>query len=108
MKNVLVIDDSRVVLDVTRIALEGNGYRVNTLLEPGEFDPKAQGVPDLVLVDVNMPQFFGDDVVDYIRSAWELDSPILLFSNIAEEELRDRAKRCGADGYISKQWGLSR
>jgi DNA-binding response OmpR family regulator len=108
MKHVLVIDDSPLALEAARRALEANGFAVRTLTEVADFEPRRDGVPDLVLVDVNMPQFFGDDVVEYIRTALEVKSPVLLFSNISETELDERARQCGANGYVCKQWGLSR
>jgi DNA-binding response OmpR family regulator len=106
MKRIVVIDDSALVLKAARKALEGAGYDVTTFEEPGDFDPDRTGRPDLILVDVNMPQFFGDDVVSYIKDTWMLEAPVLLFSNVPERELADAARRCGADGYISKHKGL--
>jgi len=106
MKTIVIIDDSQLVLKLTKLALERVGYRVQTLLDPGEFDPEASGVPDLLLVDINMPQFYGDDIVSYIKDTWQLSTPILLFSNVSEKELSDAVGRCGADGYISKHWGM--
>jgi DNA-binding response OmpR family regulator len=106
MKTIVIIDDSQLVLKLTRMALERVGYRVQTLIDPGEFDPEAIGVPDLLLVDINMPQFYGDDVVSYIKDTWNLTAPIFLFSNVSEKELADAVARCGADGFISKHWGM--
>jgi DNA-binding response OmpR family regulator len=106
MKTIVIIDDSQLVLKLTKLALERVGYRVQTLIDPGEFDPEASGVPDLLLVDINMPQFYGDDIVSYIKDTWQLATPILLFSNVSEKELADAVGRCGADGYISKHWGM--
>ncbi len=106
MSHIVIIDDSRVALRLAKNALEAVGHSVQTMEDPGEFDPKA-GVPaDLLLVDINMPQFYGDDVVSFIRAEWSLTTPILLFSNVPEDELKERAENCGADGYISKNWGL--
>ncbi|HVK76617.1 MAG TPA: response regulator [Kofleriaceae bacterium] len=106
MKTIVIIDDSQLVLKLTKQALERAGYRVQTLIDPGEFDPDANGTPDLLLVDINMPQFFGDDIVSYIKDTWSLTTPILLFSNASEKELLDAVARCGANGYISKHWGI--
>jgi DNA-binding response OmpR family regulator len=106
MKTIVIIDDSQLVLKLAKLALERVGYRVHTLVDPGEFDPDASGVPDLLLVDINMPQFYGDDIVSYIKDTWQLTTPILLFSNVSEKELSDAVARCGADGYISKHWGM--
>jgi DNA-binding response OmpR family regulator len=106
MKTIVIIDDSQLVLKLAKLALERVGYRVQTLLDPGEFDPETSGPPDLLLVDINMPQFFGDDIVSYIKDTWNLAAPILLFSNVSEKELAIAVNRCGADGYISKHWGM--
>jgi DNA-binding response OmpR family regulator len=106
MKTIVIIDDSQLVLKLTKLALERVGYRVQTLLDPGEFNPEGAASPDLLLVDINMPQFYGDDVVSYIKDTWNLHAPILLFSNVSEKELAAAVNRCGADGYISKHWGM--
>ena len=104
MKTIAIIDDSQLVLKVTRMALEDVGYRVQTFVDPGAFEPTPH--PDLLLVDINMPQFYGDDIVAFIKETYQIPTPILLFSNVSEKELVDAVARCGADGYISKQWGM--
>ena len=106
MKTIVIIDDSALVLKLTKAALEHVGYQVKTLLDPGEFEPATIGMPDLLLVDINMPQFYGDDIVAYIKETWNLTVPIFLFSNVSEQELEQACSRCGADGYISKGWGV--
>jgi len=108
MKKILVIDDSSVVLDLTKKTLEACGFTVDARSDLGEFDPAAPGAPDLVLVDINMSEFYGDDIVPFLRAEGSVTAPIYLFSNIAEQELATRAAECGADGYISKQWGVRR
>ena len=105
-KQIVIIDDSKLVLKLTRLALEEVGYRVATFDDPGEFEPDQTGTPDLMLVDIHMPTFYGDDVVAYIKDTWNLRTPILLFSNVSDEELARAVARCGADGYISKRWGV--
>ncbi len=87
MKTIMIIDDSLLVLKVTKTALEHVGYQVRTLLDPGDFQPDATGMPDLLLVDINMPKFYGDDIVSYIKEAWSLTAPIFLFSDVSEQEL---------------------
>jgi DNA-binding response OmpR family regulator len=106
MKHIVIIDDSAMILKLTSAALEGSGYRVTAIDDPGEFNPDATGSVDLFLVDINMPQFYGDDIVTYFKEEWSLTTPIYMFSNVPEEELKRRAERCGANGYISKDWGL--
>lgn len=104
-KRIVVIDDSPMILSLTKKALEAVGYEAVTMEDPSGFDPIAEP-PDLILVDVNMPQFFGDDVVSFFRTEFDVPVPIYLYSTVAEDELARRAKECGAQGYISKDWGL--
>jgi len=106
MKRIVIIDDSQLVLKMSRMALETLGYDVVPLADPSDFDPFKTGTPDLMLVDINMPQFYGDDIVSYIKDTFGLACPIYLFSNVSEQELEDAVGRCGADGYISKHWGM--
>jgi DNA-binding response OmpR family regulator len=106
MKRISIIDDSDLVLKLAKRVLEDAGYLVETFTDAGFFDPTTGAAPDLLLVDVNMPEFYGDDIVTFIKDTWNLTVPILLYSNRSEEELADAVRRCGADGYISKQWGL--
>ena len=106
MKTIVIIDDSKIVLLVAKTALEHAGYQVKTLLDPGDFEPATIGIPDLLLVDINMPQLVGDDVVTLLKERWNISAPIFLFSNVSEQELERACARCGADGYISKGWGI--
>ena len=77
-----------------------------TLDNVAAFDTVQQAQPDLILLDINMPELFGDDVVAFFRGEWHIDAPIYLCSDIPEEELQARAASAGADGYICKGWGL--
>jgi CheY-like chemotaxis protein len=106
MKNIVIIDDSALVLKLTKTALEHAGYKVKAMLDEVELDPDAIGGADLLLIDINMPKFFGDDIVSYIKDTFKVKIPIFLFSNVSEQELEQACTRCGADGYISKGWGV--
>ena len=84
------------------------GYGFTGFLDPGEFGSHKNAPLDLLLVDINMPYFAGDDIVRFVREEMGVVAPIYLYSESSEEELQDKAKRCGADGYICKGWGLDR
>lgn len=106
-KSVLILDDSEVVLDIARKYLQDAGYFVSTALTLAEFDRhKAAREPDLILLDVQMPELEGDDLGRKLRSERGVTAPILLFSTLADEELRERAASAGLDGYVSKNSGL--
>lgn len=106
MKRVVVFDDSRTVRMFVQMALSERGYEVETFAEPYEYTPSEAEPPDLVLLDVNMDEFFGTDLVGHMRQNWPGEPLIYLYSDLPEGELAQKAKSCGADGYISKSWGF--
>ncbi|MEZ0311589.1 MAG: response regulator [Myxococcota bacterium] len=103
-QRVLVVDDSEVVLDATRLMLEYSGFEVMTLPTPfGTTSIISNHQPDLVLLDVTMPALRGDALVEMIRAGrTSRATRIALHSDRPARELRDLAHRCGADGFICK------
>jgi len=101
---ILVVDDSEVVLVVTKTLLASAGYRVIT--HPGSSGCVAlilQEKPDLVLIDVNMPKLGGETIVKLFGKAQpNSEAIILLFSSLPAEQLERRAQSSGAHGYIRK------
>jgi DNA-binding response OmpR family regulator len=107
-RTVLVFDDSPLVLDVTRLALERAGFIVATAADLASFErERATATPDLILMDVQMPEAFGDDVATTLRGARAVRVPILLMSNIEDGELEQRALESNADGWIPKRAGVA-
>ncbi len=108
-KKILVLDDSRTALEIARRALEAH-YEVYTAPSLQDFEYKYPKVePDGILVDINMPEIFGDDVCRVLKECYGFTGvPILLFSDVNEEELKRRAEEACANGYISKGWGAQR
>lgn len=105
MRRILVIDDSAIILAAVKHTLDGAGYgceTAGTFEELGQHDANAF---DLVLMDVQMPELFGDDVGVALRQRG-VTAPIYLFSTLDETELDTRAKEAGLDGYISKKRGM--
>jgi CheY-like chemotaxis protein len=107
MKRILLMDDSEIFLEVFRTALEAVGYEVvcaNALAQLAEV--RQQGPSHLVLMDVHMPEAFGDDIAFTLRNAYGITAPIYLLSALDEADLADRVEWAGIEGYISKQLGL--
>jgi DNA-binding response OmpR family regulator len=106
-KKILVFDDSPFVLELTQVALERAGYSVATAIDLAAFEAAREATePDLILVDVQMPEAFGDDVASTLRGARGVRVPILLVSNLEDGELARRAREAEVDGWISKRAGL--
>jgi len=107
-KTVLVIDDSEIILQVTRGALEAAGYRVITRSRAaGSVALLLQEKPHLVLLDVNMPTTSGDTLARVFAKAQSgVDTIILLHSTLPPEVLRAKAEASGAHGFIQKTGDL--
>jgi two-component system chemotaxis response regulator CheY len=59
--------------------------------------------PDLMIVDVNMPEVSGLDFIEFLRRRpeWK-DMPIIMLSSEAADTMIEKALRLGADGYVLK------
>jgi DNA-binding response OmpR family regulator len=105
-KRVLIVDDSALILQVTRDALEAAGFTVLTAGDLAELEDRRQEPVDLILMDVHMPEAFGDDVASVLRGVRGVDTPIYLLSSLDESELAQRSKEAEIEGYISKGAGV--
>lgn len=107
MSRVLVIDDSPMLVELTVRALTAAGYQASGAQDLASLDQKlTEGPFALILMDVNMPEMFGDDVVEYLRRQKKVTAKLVLYSDISEAELAGKTKASGADGYILKSGGL--
>jgi CheY-like chemotaxis protein len=108
MKRILLVDDSAIYLEATRRALEAAGYAVVCASDLSELaEVRTRGVFDLVLMDVQMPEAFGDDVAMILRDSHGLAARSYLVSALDERDLAERVAWSGVDGYISKNVGLT-
>src|SRR5436305_500938 len=100
---VLVVDDSEICLDMARLALEDNGFRVVTVQGPSGFLETLEAErPDIVLMDLTMPGATGDELIERARDSAGHVCPMVLYSDRPEAELVRASTRCGASGYLRK------
>lgn len=101
---ILVVDDviSNIILLESRLI--GMGLDVVTASSGRECLAKlTQEAPDLVLLDVMMPELDGTEVCRLIRADPETASiPVVLVTALGEAEAKDASMRAGADGYLVK------
>lgn len=104
---VLVLDDSAMLVELTTRALVSAGFEAAGAMDLADLDRQLNASSfDLILVDVKMPEIFGDDVVDFLRNQRRVRSKLILYSDLPERELSEKAAACGADGYICKANGI--
>src|SRR5262245_50924980 len=104
MKTVLVVDESDAILELVKKTLESAGYQVITRNKPsGSVAVILRDKPDVVLLDVAMPSLSGDTIAKILaRVSQNLDTLVLLHSNLSIDNLRLKAIATGAHGYIQK------
>ncbi len=100
-KLVLVVDDEKRMVEFIRMNLELEGYRVATAHNGLEALERVRAdLPDLVLLDVMMPQMDGFETLQRIR---EISSvPVIMVTVRGEEPDLVRGLEQGADDYIAK------
>ncbi|MCJ8345638.1 response regulator [bacterium] len=106
MKNVdiLIIDDTPANLDLLFATLKAQGWKVR-LLPSGELGVKAaiQQIPDLVLLDINMPTMNGYEVCKLFKEDSLLkDIPIIFISAFDNTDDKVKAFHLGGVDYITK------
>jgi len=106
MTKVLVIDDEAQIRRFLRAGFELHGFSVL------EAENAAVGLrtatmntPDLIILDLNLPDLEGSEVLERIRS-WS-NVPIIVLSIQSDEQEKVRLLRLGADDYVVKPFGIS-
>ncbi|MCX7787798.1 MAG: response regulator [Spirochaetes bacterium] len=102
---ILVIEDERPIRNFLKSALQTQSYRV---LEAGKgkegVSLAASHVPDIILLDLGLPDMDGIEVIKELR-AW-YTAPILILSARGQERDKIAALDAGADDYLTKPFGV--
>ena len=101
---ILVIDDWKPLLTVTRSFLEKNGYEVQVCSNPKEGVEMLKGSDvDILIVDVMMPEMSGFEVVEFVRNELKRDDLKIIIATGRSDPLDYTiAKNAGADGFVPK------
>lgn len=105
-RRILVVDDEEYITDLLSTSLRFQGFEVaiagaglDALTKAGSFNP------DLILLDVNMPQIDGFEVCRRLRADGDLTPVIFLTANDAKEDMLSGFTK-GGDDYITKPFSL--
>jgi chemosensory pili system protein ChpA (sensor histidine kinase/response regulator) len=102
----LVVDDSITVRRVTQRLLERNGMRVLTAKDGVDaVSLLAENLPDIILLDIEMPRMDGYEVAAHVRGDPRLKNiPIVMITSRVSEKHRARAIELGVDDYLGKPY----
>ena len=103
---VLLIDDEPKIRRFLRAGFELQGFAVIEAENAGEGLKAATfSPPDLIILDLALPDLHGADVLERIRS-WS-NVPIIVLSAVSSESEKVRLLQAGADDYVVKPFGMS-
>lgn len=106
MTHILLIEDNVGFAEGLRQNLEFEGYRVTIAPDAAEAALQlGASSPDLVILDVMLPDANGYDVLRRIRER-DTRTPVLMLTALSDEAHKVRGLRLGADDYVTKPFGL--
>ena len=103
--HIFLVDDDRFLLDMYAMKFEGAGMQVTACQGGGDVLEKLRegDVPDLILLDIIMPEIDGFSVLEAInKENLAPNTKVVILSNQGQDSDIERANQLGAAGYIIK------
>ena len=104
-KKILVVEDERTIADILVFNLEREGYEAVSAGDgPKGLKMALEGEPDLILLDVMLPEMDGFEVLRQVREKSRV--PVIMLTAREEETDKVDALEMGADDYITKPFSM--
>ena len=104
-KSIYIVDDEENILEIISFNLEKNGYSTKSFATgQGFIDSFNISKPDLVILDLMLPDIDGYDICKYIKN--RSDIPVIILSAKGEELDKVLGLELGADDYMVKPFGI--
>ena len=101
---IAIIEDDQTIAQMYRFKFEAEGYNVETA-ENGKLglDLVQSMHPDIVLLDLMMPEMTGDQVLEEMRkNDWGKDTKVIILTNMGEQEIPESVKNMGVTAVVLK------
>ena len=104
MTKIAIIEDDTVINQMYRMKFEAAGFDVATASDGQAGVTMAEKFrPDLILLDLQMPHMGGSEALEVIRkSTWGAKTPVIILTNLGEEEAPKSLRTLGIHSYIVK------
>ena len=104
MIKIAIIEDDPTISQMYRMKFESDGFEVR-LAANGQIGVEVveKFQPDIILLDLQMPEMNGTEALRYIRAKdWGKGIPVIVLTNLGEEEAPREIKELGVHSYIVK------
>src|SRR3954468_848897 len=104
MPKIAIVEDDLAIAQMYRMKFEAEGYHVD-IAENGKLGLALceQMKPDLVLLDLMMPEMNGDEMLEKMRATdWGKSIKVIILTNVSEQEAPDKLKSFNVRKYIVK------
>lgn len=101
---IAIIEDDQAIAQMYRIKFEAEGFEVETA-ENGKLglELAEQMRPDIILLDLMMPEMNGDEVLEKLRrTRWGKHTKVIVLTNVGEQEAPDSVKQLDVRRFIVK------
>jgi len=103
-KTIMICEDDKHITNALAMLLKANGYRIVTASDGnGTLSLAASHMPDLIFLDLGLPDMDGLEVLELLRRWYP--EPIIILSARGSEKEKVRALDLGADDYVTKPYG---
>ena len=104
-KTILIVEDEKPILDILKFNIQKEGYNVVTAQDGVKaLEMEQKHNPDLILLDVMLPELDGFEVCSRIRE--HSNTPIIMLTALGDETDKIKGLELGADDYITKPFSV--
>lgn len=104
MPSIAIIEDDQAIAQMYRFKFEAEGFEVQTA-ENGVLglELAEQMKPDMILLDLMMPEMNGDEMFEKLRAAdWGQKIKVIILTNMGEQEIPSKVRELGVSDIILK------
>lgn len=104
MSKIAIVEDDLTIAQMYRMKFEAEGYKVE-IAENGKLGLALceRMKPDMVLLDLMMPEMNGDEMLAAMRKTeWGKSTKVIILTNVGEQEAPESLKKLGVNDFIVK------
>ena len=107
MKKILLLEDDLILQEIIEEYLLEQGYKVDCFFNGEEaLDTILSKKYDMLLLDVNVPEINGFEIVEYVKKELKKTTPVIFITSLTEAKNLEKAFEIGANDYLKKPFDL--